>query len=413
MSSARKTLGAVFSVVLLDLLGFGIIVPVIAPLFVSDGATFGLSLSLNTREIMLGCMIAVYPLMQFFSAPFLGAIADRHGRRKLLMVCLAATVVDYILCAIAIVTNQFWLLLVSRGIAGFLGGNIAIARAVIADVSTEKTKAKNFGIIGIAVGVGFIIGPFLGSIFSDASLVSWFTFATPFWLSAILAAGSLVVVWLHLPETLRTPVKQKVTLLTGPRHIAHAFRLPMLRSLFSTAFLQLFGFAIYTQFFQVFFIQRFNPTQLAIGLAIGYIGLLVVIAQGVLNPLCVRFVGERRLVMWSLAALAVSIAGVAISYSQPLLFTYLGISALASGFIYPNITALVSNSAAATNQGEIMGLYQSIESLAQAIGPFVAGFVAAYGEGMPLFLAAASVALAWYVCSFLFTEKQTEIFLEA
>lgn len=413
MSSSRKTLGAVFSVVLLDLLGFGIVVPVIAPLFVSETATFGIGLATSTREIMLGCMIAIYPLMQFFSAPFLGALADRYGRRKLLMACLAATVLDYILCAIAIATHQFWLLLVSRAIAGFLGGNIAIARAVIADVSTEATKAKNFGIIGIAVGIGFIIGPFLGSLFSDSSLVSWFTFATPFWLSALLAAGSLVVVWLHLPETLKHPITQKITLLTGPRHIAHAFRLPLLRSLFTTAFLQLFGFAIYTQFFQVFFIERFNPSQLDIGLAIGYIGVLVVLAQGILNPLCVRSVGERRLVIWALAALTVSIAGVAVAHSEGLLFAYLGISALASGFIYPNITALVSNSAAATNQGEIMGLYQSIESLAQAIGPFIAGFVAAYGESVPLFLAAASIALAWFVCTALFKQSQTEIFLEA
>jgi DHA1 family tetracycline resistance protein-like MFS transporter len=412
MNLHRKTLGAVFSVVLLDLLGFGIVVPVIAPLFVSDAAAFGASFSVSTREIMLGCMIAIYPLMQFFAAPFLGALADRFGRRRLLMACLAATILDYILCAIAIATHQFWLLLLSRAIAGFLGGNIAIARAVIADVSTEETKAKNFGIIGIAVGIGFIIGPFLGSVFSDPQVVSWFSFSTPFWLSALLAASSLLVVWLHLPETLKHPVKKPITLLTGPRHIVQAFKIPFLRSLFSTAFLQLFGFAIYTQFFQVFFIERFNPSQLAIGLAIGYIGILVVLAQGLLNPLCVRSIGERKLVAWSLLILAITIAGVAFSYTLPVLLIYLGISALASGFLYPNITALVSNSAGEENQGEIMGLYQSVESLAQAVGPFIAGFAAVRGESVPLLIGAGSIAVAWVVFSSLFRAPATTVYFE-
>lgn len=390
-SVTKKTLGSLFLVVFLDLLGYGIVVPVVAPLLL--GGTF-LGGNLAHKEVILGALIAMYPFMQFFAAPFLGVLADRFGRRIPLMLCLIGTAIGYVLFAIGILTGQLWLLFVGRALDGFTGGNIAIARAVIADVSTPKTASRNFGLIGIAVGIGLIVGPFIGSLFSDTSLVSWFSYVLPFWFAAGLTLLSVVALWFFVPETLSERVQAPMTLMTAPRNVARAFRLRRLRSLFITALLQLFGFAMYTQFFQVYLLQRFSPSQLYLGLTIAYIGILVVAAQGFLNPPASERFGPVKLLTWSLVLLAVSVWGVAVSYQWPMMLFFLGISALASGFVYPNLTALVSGSADRSSQGEVMGIYQSVESLAQSAGPFVAGFIAGRGEGAPLLLSATAIAIA-------------------
>jgi len=401
----KKIYTALFSVTLLDLLGFGIIIPIV-PLLLSGeiGGLIPASL-IPHREVVFGMLIGIYPLMQFFSAPFLGALSDHYGRRGLLMICLASTAFGYLLFAIGVLTGNLWMLFVGRAIDGFTGGSIVIVRAVIADISTEQTAAKNFGIIGIAVGIGFIIGPFLGSLLSDSSVISWFSFATPFWTAMILSLASLFIVFLYLPETLTERVSRPVTLLTGPRNIAQAFRIRSTRVLFIGALLQLFGFAMYTQFFQIFLIGRFNPPQLFVGMTIAYIGALVVLAQGVLNPVAVKHLSSIKIVTWALAALAISIVGIAISDTLPMMFFFLGISALASGFIYPNITALVSGLADRQSQGEIMGIYQSVESFSQATGPLVAGYVALRGVGLPLFVAAGAVAVSWLVFALFFKQQ--------
>jgi DHA1 family tetracycline resistance protein-like MFS transporter len=391
-SVTKKTLGSIFLVVFLDLLGYGIIVPVVAPLLLGGDLVSG---GLAHKEVILGALIAIYPLMQFFAAPFLGTLADRHGRRNLLMLCLCGTALGYVLFAIGILTGQLWLLFVGRALDGFTGGNIAIARAVIADVSTERTASRNFGLIGIAVGIGLIVGPFIGSIFSDSSIVSWFSYLVPFWLAAILTLLSVVALWFFLPETLPEKIHKPITLLTAPKNVAKAFKLKKLRTLFITSLFQLFGFAMYTQFFQVFLIQRFSPTSVGLGLTIAFIGALVVLAQGFLNPIAVRRFNSKILVAWSLALLAVSILGVSVSYEWPMMLFFLGLSALASGFVYPNLTALVSASADRSSQGEVMGLYQSVESLAQSAGPFTAGFIASRGEGLPIWLSAVAIGIAW------------------
>lgn len=404
-SVTKKTLGSIFFVVFLDLLGYGIVVPVVAPLILGgSGLVEG---SFAYKEIILGLLIAIYPLMQFFAAPFLGILADRYGRRRPLILCLVGTTVGYVLFAIGIMTNQLWLLFLGRALDGFTGGNIAIARAIIADVSSEKTASRNFGLIGIAVGFGLIVGPFLGSILSDSSLISWFSYALPFWTAGILTLGSVTALWFFLPETLTERVHAPITFMTAPRNVKIAFSIKRLRSLFVVALLQLAGFAMYTQFFQVYLLGRFNPSQLQLGLTIAYIGVLVVLAQGFLNPLAVRRFSSSILVAWSLALLAVSIFGVSVSYSWALMLVFLGLSALASGFVYPNITALVSSAADKRSQGEVMGIYQSVESLAQSAGPLIAGFIAGRGEGMPLVAAGALVGAAWIFFYVIYTRLGT------
>jgi len=164
------------------MLGIGIIIPVIPALFFDDGGSFFTeAMSYENRSVIYGFLLAAFPIMQFFGAPILGALSDRHGRKPMLMLSLMGTMIGYFLFAIALLYGQLWLLFFSRMLPGFTGGNISIVYSAIADVSDGPERTKNFGMIGMAFGLGFILGPAIGGILADNSIVSWFNAATPFW----------------------------------------------------------------------------------------------------------------------------------------------------------------------------------------------------------------------------------------
>src|ERR1035437_2493368 len=229
----KSPLMTIFLTVFINLLGVGIVIPVIAPLLLYPAHNMlPFETSQHTRSIVLGFLIASYPLAQFFGAPMLGALSDRYGRKKLLALSLFGTVVGYILFATAIIEQNIYLLFFSRILDGFTGGNISIAFSAIADLSDEKTKAKNFGMIGAAFGLGFILGPFIGGRLADSNVVSWFNPATPFWFAALLASLNLLFVFIAFPEILKVRNNTPVSLFTGIRNIGVAFQKQHLRTIF-------------------------------------------------------------------------------------------------------------------------------------------------------------------------------------
>ena len=191
----KAPLLTIFLTVFLDMLGVGIVIPVIAPLLLDPSHNMlSVDYTVEARTILLGFLIAAYPLAQFFGAPMLGALSDRFGRKKLLFISLIGTFAGYILFATAILEQNIYLLFFSRLLDGFTGGNISIALSAISDSSDEKSKAKNFGIVGAAFGLGFILGPYIGGKLADPGIVSWFNASTPFWFAAILTAVNLLFV---------------------------------------------------------------------------------------------------------------------------------------------------------------------------------------------------------------------------
>jgi DHA1 family tetracycline resistance protein-like MFS transporter len=192
-------------------------------------------------------------------------------------VSLAGTSAGYIVFAIGIITKNIPLLFLARGFDGVTGGNIPVAQAVVADITPPKDRAKNFGLIGAAFGLGFIIGPYIGGKLSDPSVVSWFNAATPFWFAALLSAANIVLVITLLPETLARAQKElKIRWDRSLIDVAHAYTYKGFRTLFTTAFLFQGGFTFYTTFIGVYFINKFSFTSGNIGDFLAYVGLWIV-----------------------------------------------------------------------------------------------------------------------------------------
>ena len=200
----RHPIWIIIFTILIDTLGIGILGPILPQLLGNPGVA-----ALPARQgrrrgsgyIMFGFLVAVFPVMQFFATPILGQLSDRYGRKPVLALSLAGTALGYALFALGIVLKNIPLLFVARALDGITGGNLSVAQAAIADVTSPQDARRISGMIGAAFGVGFIIGPFLGGVLADPSVVSWFNAATPFWFAAMLASANTAQVLFQFDET--------------------------------------------------------------------------------------------------------------------------------------------------------------------------------------------------------------------
>lgn len=408
----RTVLAALFFTIFLDLLGMGLAIPILAPLMIGPLGILPADMPIGTKTILYGFLVATYPFCQFFGSPVLGALSDRYGRRRIIMFSLLGTLVGYLLTGIGIVAGQVWVIFLSRALDGFTGGNISAAQSAIADVSENHEKARNFGLIGMAVGLGFILGPFMGGKLADPSVVAWFTPATPFWAAALLAACNIASIWRFLPETLVTRSPARISPFTGLRNIAHAFRYTHLRTIFAVSFLFVLGGNFFAQFFQVFLIERFAFTQSDIGDLFAYMGLWIAVTQGFINrPLSRRFRPEQ-IVSVSACAMAATLPLLLLPERAAFLYLILPLISVSNGLTFPNVAAIVSNLAGKESQGEILGIHQSIQSLAMTLPPVAAGFIATLHPSLPTLAGSALVFLAWMLFVFVFRKKNRALFHE-
>ena len=360
MKEHRAKIGIVFLIVFIDLVGFGIVIPIL-PLYAEE---YGPS------PVIFGLLMASFSVMQFIFAPILGRLSDRVGRRPVLLVSLLGSALGYVLFGLA---GSIAMLFASRIIDGISGGNISTAQAVIADITGPEERAKGMGLIGAAFGLGFILGPAIGALL--VTVAPWL----PGIAAAVASLIAFVLVLTRLPETLDTSAQREAR--RHPlnlRSLAEALAHPLVGLCLVMAFCTIFAFANFETTFAQFAKLRYQFTTSTIAWLFVYAGVLgAVIQGGLVGRLSKRF-GEARLIVAGTALSFLSLGFLPYTTSTGTLLATLAVLAVGQGIAHPSLSSLTSKLADPDDLGGVMGLYQGMSSLARIFAPFWAEVV--YGE---------------------------------
>lgn len=381
------------------MVGVGILIPVMPALLTepnSPNFILAQGTSVETGYLLLGLLFTLFSLGQFLAAPIIGQFSDKWGRKKLLAFSVFGTSLGFLLFGIGVITGNVPLLFFARFFAGVMGGNIVVAQAAIADITTPENRAKNFGMIGAAFGLGFILGPFIGGKLTDTTLVSWFSASTPFFFAALLSFINVLQVLYYLTETnMHTVKEKKVEWGKSLSNIMHALQMPRVRPLFITNFLFQGGFSFYVTFMAVYLLTKFHFSQGELGNYFAFVGIWIVITQAFITRKVARYFSETKVIQNSLIAVGICILAIVMISSVQVLYMVVPFFAIAVGLSQSNITALISRSAAAGVQGEVLGINGSVMALAQAIPPIISGVAAGLFEPhAPLIIAAVFTVIA-------------------
>jgi multidrug resistance protein len=356
MLRQRSPLFVLFLTVFIDLVGFGIIIPIL-PLYAEH---------FHATPIAIGWLTGVYSGMQIIFTPILGKLSDRFGRRPVLMVSIAGTAVGFALMGLA---NALPLLFVARILAGITGGNISIPQAYIADVTAPEQRSRAMGLIGAAFGLGFTFGPLIGGVMSRIS------YSAPFFFAAGLAVANALLVYFILPESLSHEHRAKPH---EDAPVAEVFRHGrgwMFAIVVATYFFLIAGFAIMTTLFALFTEKRFGYDARANGYLFGFIGIVTVIVQGGLIGRLVKIFGEVTLARVGLLLTAASLALLPVSSNLTILLVACAGLSFGSGFASPPLSGLASQMIDRSWQGRALGVMQSAGSAGRLLGPLLGGWL--------------------------------------
>src|SRR4051812_2548582 len=382
----KGALRIIFFIVFMDLLGFGVIIPLM-PIYARQ---------FNASPLEVTLLFAIYSACQFIASPLLGAASDRYGRRPVLIISQIGSALGYVL--LGVVTQHPWhaakmgLLLVylSRVIDGLSGGNISTAQAYIADVTTTQTRSHGMAMLGVAFGVGFAAGPFLGGIFGEHH-ASW-----PAYIAAVFSAIAALLTFLKLPESMvHKPSEAELWL--HPSTFAPVLKNAAIFQLLLVGFLAMAAFVMMETTVVMFLADRFHWGTRYIGWFFAFSGVIIIIVQGgFFRPLAKAF-GEWNLAIVGPILVAAGMGGYIEAGFRPLLMILLiggALNAAGRSLWQPSFSSLLSKFADARQQGVVFGLFQGLGSLARVAGPIVAGLVYEMARGTGPFIVAGIILIA-------------------
>jgi DHA1 family tetracycline resistance protein-like MFS transporter len=352
----------IFFIILLDLMGIGLILPLFP--FIA------LDIGLTPESITL--VLAIYPIAQFFAGPIWGRLSDKYGRRPILMISMVGAVASYTLLGFA---DTVWLLMASRLIGGISAGNLAAAFAYITDITTPENRAKGMGLIGGALSLGFILGPAVGGLLAggdpenaNLSLVAFFAGGTSF----LALLGTIFI----LPESLSDEIRAKIAERPKMNRLQQ-FKVVRTRgallTLFGAALMFAAAESVFTTTFPLFANAKLGLGPREVGLILSFAGVVMVIMQlKAIGPLSKKF-GELNLITTGCFVYAAGLALVATANGLPQLLLAQFFLPIGLSIVNPSLSSLISKECADTERGVVMGLYQSVGSLGRGMGPIYSG----------------------------------------
>lgn len=425
-SSRPLSLGVIFLTLYIDLIGFSIIFPFGPDLLHhyleleghsgllgwllahTDAVARWFGNEQHLPEVLFGGVVSsIFSVLQFLFAPIWGELSDRIGRRRVLLFTVAGTALSYLVWA---VSGSFWLFVLSRVIGGAFGGNLSVATAAVADVTSREERSRAMGLVGAAFGLGLVTGPTLGAITAHYNLLVAHPglarfginpFSVPACIALVMSLVNLVWISRRFHETLDRSVRVETTdtRVRHPLKAIFALENPAVRRANLVAFVFSIAFVAMEMTLTFLAADRFGYTARQNGWLLGYLGVCSIVTQGVIVRRLLKVTEETRVLGWGLLLSAVGLFGIGWATAPWMLYAALTFSSLGSGLVNPASTGLISLYSSAAEQGRVLGIFRSLGSLSRAITPVVAGAVFFLFKPYVTYGACAVLALGAYALS--------------
>ena len=389
MQNEKQQLLIILSIVLISFIGTSIAYPIFPPLFLhpTQGSIIPADWNNTLRSIFLGGALAAYPLGQFIGSPILGGCSDRYGRKRMLIISLSSCATGYLLTTFSILFSWIWILILSRFLTGFMEGNLAIVRAMAADLTTIN-KYKSFGRINGAASIGYVMGPIFGGFLSDNTLVSWFSYAVPFFLAALISCLTALLAARKLTETKRetafpmVSIWQRFNLI---RRFQFIFRhSETLKYLLIASFIFTLSVDIFYEFGPVYLTGLWAMTPAGIAMYNAALCISLAIGSGWLPHQLSKYFPMPHIIAGSIFAVALIFGLMVIWPTQLFAFILFGLAGFCIAIVTTNLTIQTSNAADTSIQGEAMGAQLGLRMLGDACICLAGGFIIISSFTLPI-----------------------------
>lgn len=381
----RKLLPLYF-VIFIGFLAYSIQIPILTS-FVLDpsyGPEVYPNLSLSVKKFILGLLLSMYPLGQFFGSPILGAFSDRVGRRKVLLISLALTISAYFVTSMMVHLNIFPMLYLMLFVVGLFEGNVAIAQGAIVDAVPDRDRSRYFGYIYVCSSTGFIFGPLLASFFSNSDIFSWFVPSTSFWIVTFLLFCTAIWVYSHFRETHTIDQNGKRGFFQEFTNLANVFNDRELRYFYGVNFVIYIAIFGYLRFYPTYVQLTFDTHFSTLSLIIAYVALPFIIVNLFLTPFFSRLKAAKEITLVSSIAMGIAMISIVCFRQFNSIWYTLAITTTALAFANTFSVAMISFMAEKEKQGSVMGNNQSLVAGAQGISSILGGLVAMLATVLPL-----------------------------
>lgn len=381
-------LGIVVLIVLIDLLGFTVVMPLLAPFAEQYGF----------REWQIGLLFSAYPLCQLIAGPILGRMSDRYGRRPILIFSQAGTALSFLILGLS---RNFTVMLLARMLDGASGGNILVAQAYVADVTTPENRSRGMGLIGMAFGLGFVLGPLLGGVLVSLPIAEDWRLRLPFLVAAGFSTLAWILVLSRLPESRPVGARNRESArVLSWRGLVDTMTLPGIGQLMLLGFLSVLAFAALEGTLSLYLRRRMDWNARSAAFVFAGLGLLSALVQGGLIRRLVPRFGEPRLIGAGIAIVALGFAGLALASGALELAGAIVLVGVGQGLVGPSVSGLLSRITPASEQGAVFGTLSSAQTLARMISYSTANLLlgrvstaAPYWFGFGVYLAAGLAAI--------------------
>ena len=385
--------------IFLDFLGMTLLLPILTPLiFDASSPLVSPTYSDSEKSVLLGLILAAFPLAQFIGAPYFGALSDRIGRKNTLLFSMTLAAIGYAISIGSIYQMSLLYFFVGRILIGFASGHISVAQSVIVDNSNQSNLNQNFGLMGAAIGVGFIMGPFVGGVLANKNIFASANYASPFLIALILTLLNIMQLFLLFQDTKLNKLKahDSVNPISIFNRLFKDLNNDSLKKLYIVSFLYLMGWFFFTEFYPLWLIKKLKFTEESIGYFFVYIGIWIILTQIFTLKWITKKYQPLKILRFSLFFLSISSLLMLLPNTWLALLLITPIQATLQASTLPTMLTIISQYAPKEAQGTILGLNASLQSIAMMLPPLISGTIASYNYGLPTIIGAGFIVASWF-----------------